>query len=223
MDREKIIKYVLAATKILRMPRQSIATFGASEIDYYFLSSIDGTTKVREGKVLSKKPEIITAAGTEEIFEGFGDYPQEYTEEISRQLGKDIRVLNYRFKNKLENVYQSSEPLRTVYERIVNEIKNKKPKRSTVIKGSEIAWQIAVMKFIIDYTVSSAPRNVRELQEKAMFPDEHGIPEYVRNRIEYLFREAEKKPQALDELGRYLQEKGLFEQYEDRFFKLFSL
>ncbi len=223
MDREKLIKYVLEATRILRMPRQNIATFGASDINYYFLSNIDGSTKVREGKVLSRRPEIIPAAGIKEIFDGFGDYPEKYTDEISRQLGKDIRVINYRFKNSLKNISRVNEPLRTVYERVLKEIKEKDSQRSAVIKGSETAWQISVMKFIIDYTMRSAPHNIRELQQKGMFPDEQGIPEYVRNRIKFLFREAEKKPEAIDELGRYLHEKGLFEQYEDLFFKLFSL
>ena len=224
MDREKLIKYVLKATRVLKMPEENISTFGSSSVKYYFLSGSEGKTKVREGEVVSRRPRIIVARDIKEIFEGFGDYPEKYTSEISNQLGKDIRVLNYRFKNSLENITSSSQSLQKVYERISKDISTEDSlNKSAVIKGTDMAWEISIMKFIVDYIARSAPQNLKEMEQKGMLPDSEGVPKNVRNRIEYLFQEARKNPKNLDELGNYLNEKGLFEQYEDRFFKLFKI
>ncbi len=222
MENEKLIKYLLEATRVLKMPRKNIATFGPCEVDYYFLSGSGKKISIREGKVTSRRPRIIMARDIEEIFEGFGNYPEKFAGEISNQLGKDIRVLNYSFKNRLINTSSAARPLGEVYSRILKDLeKNKKSGMSAVIKGSDIAWQISIMKFIVDFTLRSAPHNVRELEEKGMFPDSEGVPRHLRNRIEYLFREAEKDPEKIEELGKLLQDKNLFSQYEDRFFRLF--
>ena len=82
---------------------------------------------------------------------------------------------------------------------------------------------VSLLKFIYEFTASSAIRNVGELMSRRLLePDPSvGIPRAGVERIEALFhavQSGEADPSALKlELDRW----GLFERYQDRFFALF--
>ena len=202
------------------MPRRSLSTFGITNIDYYMLSRVEEQTRVREGRVVSSRPEIIKPAELTELFEGFGEDEEEYGKEIFEIFGKNPRILNYRFRNEARSVSDTATPLREVFDKLKEKTAGKEAPLSAIIEGIDSAWQISVMKFIVDMTLKSAGENISDLEDKGMFPDEHGIPQNIRNRIEHLFAEAEKTPEALNKLGNFLSEKNLFRDYEDRFFRL---
>ncbi|GAI20491.1 unnamed protein product, partial [marine sediment metagenome] len=67
IDDERI-KYTVQHTEILRPPKQSLATFGTTNIYYYLVTEpayaelIENVTEtvVREGRVIAEKPRIVT-------------------------------------------------------------------------------------------------------------------------------------------------------------------
>lgn len=221
MQEKDIFENAIKNTSILKMPRRNISTFGITNIDYYLLSKAANYTKIREGKVISQRPEIIKPAALSELFEGFGDYADKYGEEIFKMFGKNTKILNYRFKNQPKTTSESVSSLHEVFEKICEDI-DRGDNLAAIIKGDENTWQIAIMKFIIDMTLKSAEGNINELEERGLFPDESGIPQNIRNRIEYLFEEAKKVKMKRNELGKLLNDYGLLKEYEDRFFRLFK-
>jgi hypothetical protein len=69
-------------------------------------------------------------------------------------------------------------------------------------------------------TRSSASQNIAELNSRGLFERQYGIPKFVRDEIDDLFKVAFKDRSRIDELGSKLQSYGIFEQYQDRFFTL---
>ncbi len=220
MNEKDVIKYVLEKTEILKMPSQKLSTFGTTNISYYLLSTLDGNTRVRAGKVISQRPKIIQPSQIEQLFEGFGENSEKYARQIYEQFGENPKILNYQFKNKLSSTSNTSKTLNQVYERLLKEIKKKENNLHAIIKTDDKIWQIAMMKFIVDLSLKSAQGNINDLKNRGMFTDSRGVPENVRNRIEYLFKEAKKNKSKIKKLGKLLNEYGLFEEYEDRFFGL---
>ena len=58
---------------------------------------------------------------------------------------------------------------------------------------------------------------MRDLEERGFFKT---TEERINEEIEFLFSEAQTNKAYIKELADRLQEYGLFEKYEDRFFKL---
>ena len=222
MNKWDIIEYALRNTHILKMPKQMLSTFGTTNIDYYLLSELEAGIKVREGKVISERPKIIKPFEIADLFEGFDDIVDNYGKEIFEIFGKNIKMLNYHFKNQLKETIRTSLSMKEVFNKIEAHISKKGSNLTAIIKGVESTWQISIMKFIVDITAKSAGQNISDLEEKGMFPDEDGIPAYIKNKIEYLFKEAGIDTSRIDELGKLLNNYGLFKDYEDRFFRLFK-
>lgn len=222
MNENNTFEYALKRTQILKMPNQNISTFGPTNIEYYILSKFNKGTRIRNGKVISSRPEIIKPYEIAELFEGFGENSPEFAEEIFRRIGNNPRILNYKFKNMPGTTSESSASINEVFIKIKNDVEKNGKNLSTIIKGFENTWQISIMKFIVDMTLKSAGDNISDMEQRGLFPDEHGVPEYVRNKIEYLFKQAQKNDTKINELGKSLNEYNLFKEYEDRFFKLFK-
>ncbi|NLL82881.1 MAG: hypothetical protein GX230_01400 [Lentisphaerae bacterium] len=62
--------------------------------------------------------------------------------------------------------------------------------------------------------------NIRELNERSLFEMKEGMPTAVRNEVEQAFAAAERDVSLIKPLCKLLQDKGLFEQFQDRFFSL---
>jgi hypothetical protein len=67
---------------------------------------------------------------------------------------------------------------------------------------------------------NSAQANIRELHERRMFELQDGVPTGLREEIEKGFQAAAKDAGLIKALGKLLQDHGLFERYQDRFFSL---
>lgn len=205
----------------MQMPRRNIATFGTTNIDYYLLSRSKKITRIREGKVVSHRPEIIKPSDISELFEGFDDSGEKYADELFDMFGRNTKMLNYKFKNLLNTTTETASPVKEVVEKIEKKISDNED-LSAIIKGSEKTWQISIMKFIVEMTLKSAGSNISDLEDRGFFPDETGIPGYIRNRIEYLFRTGRNNRFKREQLGKILNEYKLFKEYEDRYFALFK-
>ncbi len=202
------------------MPKQRLSTFGTTNIKYFMLSRSGEATRVREGRVISQRPQIIRPAEISELFEGFGENSSRFGEAVFDSVGQNPRVLNYRFRNTPRSSTRTSDPVSEVFGRLNEEAGRDGASLTAILEGLDSAWQVSVMKMIIDLTLLSAGENISEMEERGMFPDEKGVPDNIRNRVEFLFREAENNPSGVEKLGKFLNDKEIFRDYEDRFFRL---
>ena len=79
------IAHAINNTEVIRPPRQTLATFGNTNVRYFLLTEplykdmVKGPedTVIREGRVISEKPKVVTP-GYMINLEGFGDNARKY-------------------------------------------------------------------------------------------------------------------------------------------------
>ncbi len=229
IDDERIID-AARHTLILRAPKQSLYTFGTTNVYYYLLTEpvyAESTeniseTVIREGRVIAERPKIVTPYYLSSL-EGFSSGARRYFEALLREHGPSVRGLLYSYKNEPKELNIVSDNLRSVVEKINAEIDKRGDPLAAIIKGEDTLWDVSLMKFIYELTSRSLPDNVRQLGSRGLLDmDAAGIPADARLRIDELFEmvvRGEREPGELkDELDRW----GLFKDYEDRFFNLFK-
>ncbi len=223
------IQYAISHTEVLRSPRQTLATFGTSSIYYYLVTEPSYTelvrgeeeTVVREGRVLSERPRVVTPSYLANI-EGFSEHARRYLEMMVREHGPHVPGLLYGYRNEPKEVNIVSSDMTSVVRRLEEEIDKQGNPLATIIKGVDDLWDVSLLKFIFEMTRHSLSSNVFELGRRGLLDvDNKGVPLDARLSIERLFtlvRNGELDPSALKvELDRW----GLFDEYEDRFLSLF--
>jgi len=228
--RDPKIRYAVSQTKILRPPEQTLATFGITTIHYYLLTEpvyleeeeeADGTV-IREGSVISQRPRVVTPNYMNKL-EGFGPNARKYLKELARQIGSNAPGLFYNYKNeqKVLNIVSSS--LTVVADKISAEIDERGEKLTAVIKGEDELWDVSLLKFIYELTANSMTGNLMQLGSRGLLRvDADGIPMDARMRIEEHFSSVIRGDSSPAELKDELEQWNLFEEYQDRFFRLFK-
>ncbi len=236
------IRYAFEHTEILRRPKQLISTFGSSVIHYYVLSEPayseftkdDLETVVREGRVSWYQPKLLTP---EYIFriEGFSKEAKNAFETLASQY-PDLAGILYKFKvnKELDEINFVSGPLLTVAENINNKIDKKGDSLCAIIKGVAGLWDVSLSKFILDMMVRSVYSaqipdfknrgfiGVNQIGQAIISKDRYGVPLAAREEIEKLFKLVQKGELEAIKLKEELDNWGLFEYYQDRFFNLFK-
>lgn len=223
MDRALIESY-LKQTEVLRAPKNSLSTFGATRLSYHLVSPVEdlqSKTRLREGKVLSRKPMIITPEAFAERFEGFGDEAHEFARWLTPAYRDLLRALEYNFTNEGFTTRVLSEVPHAVAERIVADLEARDTADQAVIRCPDGGWSLALMKFTLDQAARSFPTHVRDLERRSLFDPEGKAFGRRRREIESLFTAAVSDPSAREMLGGKLREYGLLEEFEDRFLALF--
>ncbi len=229
MEDEARIRYAVEHTEVVRLPEQTLATFGVTNIYYYLLTEpiykeVLGTkeeTVVREGKVIAERPKIVTPYYLLNLFEGF-EHGQEFARYMTREFGANEAGLLYRYRNEPVEVTVLSSPMDSVVYNINQRIDREQNPLATIIKGVDELWDISLMKFIHDMTRRSLSSNVMELGARRLLDvGVSGIPRDARHAIERLFEEAREERAKAHELEAELRRWGLFGEYEDRFLDLF--
>ena len=229
IDDEKI-RYAVRHTEILRLPKQSLATFGTTNIYYYLVTEPAYSelvknvieTVVREGRVIAEKPKIVTPYYLSRL-EGFSSDARRYFDTLIKTHGRNAPGVFYTYKNEPKEFTIVSDNLLSVVAKLNAEIDKRGDPLTSIIKGEDEFWDVALMKFIYEMTRSSLQDNLLEMGSRGLLEiDSGGIPADARVRIEELFRAVsggEVDPSELQaELGRW----DLFEEYQDRFFTLFK-
>jgi len=224
------IEYAVNNTHVLRAPRQTLATFGTTNLYYYLLSEpsykdiVDGEdeTVVREGTVLSERPKVVTPNYLVNT-EGFSDYARRYLEMVMQEYGSDTPGLLYGYKNEPKEMNIVSSDMDSVIHRLEEQLDKDGNPLAAIIKGVDELWDVSLLKFIFDTTRGSLSSNTLELGRRGLLDvDSSGIPMDARLSIEHLFdlvKKGELEPSALNvELDRW----GVFPEYQDRFFRLFK-
>ena len=167
-----LLRRFLSETEILRAPRRSLSTFGATDIRYHLISSIDDLrhrTRLREGRVVSMRPKIITPEAFAERFQGFGPEGAELTRWLTDQYRDLLRVLEYNFANQGFDTRVISDAPRAVADRISADIDRREARDSALILCPDSGWSLALMKFTLDEAARSFPTHVRDLERRGLF------------------------------------------------------
>jgi len=179
-------------------------------------------TVVREGRVRAERPKVVTPSYLINV-EGFSEQAKRYLQMIGREYGTNTPGLFYGYKNEPKELNIASSNMDYVVHNLHEKIDREGDQLATIIKGVDELWDVSLLKFIFDMTRYSLGNNVLELGRRGLLDvDRKGVPMEARQSIERLFDEVnngELDPSALKmELDRW----GLFEEYEDRFFRLFG-
>lgn len=232
--RDERIRYALDNTEVLRLPKQQLATFGTTCVNYYLLtepvyielvhtSAKKEETIIREGKVSSERPRIVTPSYLINL-EGFGENARGYLEMVIREYGPHAPGLFYNYKNEPnpEALSIVSDPLPVVAGTINEKIDKEGNRLAAIIKGVDELWDVSLLKFIKELTEGSLKSNILELSRRGLLDiDRAGVPMDARYRIEELFRQVERGESDPSTLKSELDRWELFPEYEDRFLSLF--
>jgi len=229
IDDERI-EYAVKHTEILRPPKQSLATFGTTNIHYYLVTEpvyaevAENVTEtvVREGKVTAQRPRIVTPYYLSQL-EGFSQDARRYFDAVIKAHGPNAPGLFYIYKNEPKELNIVSDNLLSVVDKLSSEIDKRGDPLTSIIKGEDEFWDVSLMKFIYEITRNSLRDNLLQMKSRGLLDvDSGGIPVDARMRIDELFKKVLKGDYEPRELKEELDRWGLFEEYQDRFFNIFK-
>ncbi|MFC1912739.1 hypothetical protein ACFLX7_00880 [Chloroflexota bacterium] len=216
-------------TEILRTPRQSLSTFGTTNIYYYLVTepAYSGLvqdvaeTVIREGRVIAEKPKIITPYYLSRL-EGFSTEARKYFDMLLGTYGANAPGLFYTYRNEAKGLNIVSDSLLSVVDKLNTEIDERADPLVSIIKGEDEFWDVSLMKFIYEMTRGSIKENLVQLESRGLLDiDTDGVPADARASIESLFQRVTKGEVEPSELRDDLERWGLFEEYQDRFLNIF--
>ena len=217
--------YAVNNTEIVSAPSRLLETFGVTLLNYHVVAEVEdnpGKVRVREGRLEAHKPTIIMPDSfMNESLEGFGEEAKKYYEFL-KEHKDSVRILQYGYTLKQESFSEQviTDSLQAVLDRVVAQVKTSNDKFSVVIKTVDNPWDVSLVKFFWMHVNASAPFNVQEFEKMRMREMQSSIAPAIHKEVEAAFVKAAADPSLIKELGRFLQEKGIFEQYQDRFFQL---
>jgi len=222
MEREENIRYAVEHTELIRPPQQKLATFGSTTISYFVVTGLaENISVVRDGKVVAERPRIITPSYLINV-EGFSQQASKYISMMASEHPHEPGVF-YKYKNEPKEMNVVSESTRQVISNLNARLEEEKNPLSAIIKGVEELWDVSLLMFMYHLTTSAVSSNVADFHSRGLLDmDSSGVPRDARIHIEELFDQARidisRAPKLVAELNRW----GLFPQYQDRFFTLFS-
>ncbi len=222
------IRQVAERTQVLRAPRQALATFGTTAISYYLVTEpvygeLLGETQetvVRHGHVTAERPQIVTPFYLLNLFRGF-EHGEEFAQHLAESQGANSPGLMYSYRNDLEDTSVVSDPLPAVAQRLADDLEQQGERMAAVVQGVDHLWDVSLMKFIYELTISSLGQNVAELAHSGLLGMEGGLPRAARAHIEKMFAGVARGQVNPTELKAELDRWGVFKEYEDRFLDLF--
>jgi hypothetical protein len=215
-------------TRIIRHPRQHLATFGITNIYYYLvteptyseISNDANETVIREGRVIAERPKLVTPYYLSHL-EGFSYDAKQYFEKLMYMHGPNAPGLFYTYKNEPGNLSIVSDQWQVVVQRLNEDIDKKHDPLTAIIKGQDDMWDVSLLKFIYEITSRSVAGNMAQLGERGLLgASRGGVPVGVRQSIEEMFDKAWRGDMKAYELEHELNQWGVFEEYQDRFFAL---
>jgi len=224
------IEYAARHTEILRPPKQTLSTFGTTNVYYYLVtepaySEVFGEggneTVIREGRVIAERPRIVTPYYLSRL-EGFSPEAKRYFARLIETHGPNAPGLFYTYRNEPKGLNIVSDSLMTVVNRLNEEIDRRGDPLASIIKGEDELWDVSLMKFIYEITRSSLHTNLIQMGTRGLLHiDSSGVPADARLRIEELFQQVMKGEREPQELKMELDHWNVFEEYEDRFLSIF--
>ncbi len=217
-------------TYVVRFPKQHLATFGSTNVSYYVVTEpvyqeIDAQKRegvVRTGRVKAAKPAVVTPTYAMSL-EGFSSEAYDYLRHVAQETGANSPGVLYQYKNEPENMEIVGGVPGDIAHKISNDLNERNEDMSVVMVGVDELWDVALLKFIYEFTSSSAAGNIQDFQTSGLLEPQHhvgGVPRAAVQHINRLFAEVERGANP-DLLKQELDRWGLFQFYEDRFLNLF--
>lgn len=224
------IRYAVEHTEILRPPKQTLSTFGTTNIYYYLITEPIYTelmkkdtteTAVREGRVIAERPRIVTPHYLSHL-DGFSPEARKYLDELGKLHGTNAPGLFYTYRNEPKELNIVSDDLHTVAEKLNAELDQRGDPLTSIIKGQDELWDVSLMKFIYEMTRRSVRNNLMQMGARGLLDmDPDGVPMDARVGIEELFRRVSAGEIDPVKLKKELDRWGVFQDYEDRFLNIF--
>ena len=218
--------YAVQNTTVVIPPKKTIETFGNTIIQYHLISElmdIPGKVRIREGRLQAFKPLIIVPdpSHVQTDLEGFGEQAKAYMEWL-KQNAENLRLLQYGYTLKQEAFSEQvvTDSVKNVVDRVSQEVKSANNPFDAVVVGVDEPWDVCLVRLFWLITVKSAPENIREFEKERELELRDGIPMEVRREVEQAFAAAEQDSRLVKALGELLQKRGVFDHYQDRFFRL---
>jgi hypothetical protein len=229
MESDDRIKMAVVNTQIIRAPKQSLATFGTTNVYYYLVAEATynelikaSETVIREGRVVAERPRIVTPYYLSRV-QGFSPEAKKYFEMLMNTYNPSSPGLYYAYRNEPKELNVVSDNLPSVIAKLNTQIDQKGDPLTSIIKGEDMLWDVSILKFIYEITQSSVGDNVRQLNQQGLLRmDASGLPADARMRIEKLFELVEKGEMEPTDLKTELDRWNVFEEYQDRFFNIFK-
>jgi len=227
MDDDRI-EDAVRHTEILRLPKQSLATFGTTNIGYYLvtkpvyeeITKESKETVIREGRVIAERPRIVTPYYMSQI-NGFSEDAKRYFNLLIEKFGSNTPGLFYTYRNEPGKLTIVTGELKAVVDRLNTDIDKRGDPLITIIKGRDELWDVSIMRFIYEITSNSMQNNISQLLSRGLMDvDAGGVPTGARLRIEELFTRLVRGEINPGELKGELERWNLFEEYQDRFFNI---
>lgn len=219
-------RFAIENTEVVLPPRKTLETFGNTLVNYHLVSELmdaPGKVRIREGRLQALKPLIIVpdVSAMETDMEGFGEQAREYVKWL-KENGENLRILQYGYTLKQEAFSEQivTDTISSVLDRVVKDVKTANGAFDAVVKGVDDPWDVCLVKLFMQLAEASLPYNLQEFEKEHSMELIDGIPGEVRREVEKAFSRAEKDYSAVRELGELLQRLDVFEQYQDRFFRL---
>ena len=229
-EQDRYILEALEQTRVVRAPKQHLATFGSTSLRYFLVTEPayseivkqDREVVLREGRILARRPEVVTPAYVMNLV-GFGEEARRTLGMMARQYGPNSPGLQYTYQNEALSLNIMSGKPEAVAENIKNDLDRNEDNLAVVIRAASVLWDVSLLKFIFEYTSASLAGNVGELMGHRLLESDPslGIPRGGVERIERLFRQVESGELPPSALKQELDQWGLFSRYEDRFLGLF--
>jgi hypothetical protein len=229
MEIDERILDAVKQTEIIRPPKQTLSTFGTTNLYYYLLTEPAYAepgkeiteTVVREGRVIAEKPRVVTPYYLMHL-EGFGADARKYFEMMLNAYGPDSPGIYYTYKNEPANMNILTDNMAAVVDKLNGEIEKRGDALASIIKGKDELWDVSILKFIFEITRNSVQSNVTQFGARGLLTvDKRGVPGEARMRIEQLFKKVNDGDMEPRQLKEELDRWGLFDEYEDRFLALF--
>jgi hypothetical protein len=224
------IREIVGKTRIVRPPKQLLATFGTTIVEYFVVTEPSFTdlpgagseeeAVIRTGKVTAARPQIVTPFYLMNLFQGF-DHGQEYVRYLREAYGADAPGLMYSYRQEPGDTSVVSDTADVVASRIAGRLDRDGVTLAAVIRGVDQFWDVSLAHFIHALTAGSAPNNAAEMANRGLLRPEGRVPRATRERIDAMFSSVEAGEMDGRELKEEIDRWGLFEEYEDRFLALY--
>ncbi len=180
-DPEGRLREAVQLTRVVRLPRQYLATFGVTRLHYYVVTKplyqelVPGKdeTVVREGTVVAERPAMVTPTYMLNL-DGFGDDARRYMEDLVRRLGPNSPGLLYQYRNEPEGMEIVGDEVSAVAQRIAGDLDSRSVDLASVIQGVDELWDVSLLKFIYEYTAASLSSNLGEMKTMGLLEPDPG-------------------------------------------------
>ena len=136
-------------------------TTGAPNTAVTELMDSVGQVRIREGRIQSFRPEILTPGSFAEspLAEGFRSAPAEDFVRWLREHEAELVLLKYGFKIRQETLTESvvHDTVDNVLDRVRADLKSREDPLSALVRGVDEPWEVCLLKLLFEVVRASAP------------------------------------------------------------------